>query len=394
VQIDPKKRTPLHRQIADNIRSEISSGIFKGDDQVGSHQELARKYGVSLITIKRALSDLINEGLLYSQVGKGTFVQKKPPVRSLPGTKSIGLVLGDLKSPFFSRIVDSVEEFASFKGYNLLVSNSAQQLEREESLIRHYHEIGVSGIILASMTHEYTASHFLRKLNNENYPCIVVSYIKDPDIYFVGTDHEQGGYIATRHLIEGGHREIGYVSGEKGNVVGALRKKGYLKALHDAGFPVREKYEFNLRQRGEWHDYNSGYEVGEEFASLTDRPTALFIYNDLAALGFEQAVLDSGLSVPDDVAIVGFDGIERGQYAPVPLTTIQQPFDKIGSLAVENLIKRIEGQPVNIKTVLEPKLVVRDSCGNTKKSASHRPTAGPSRELSESRTPSSSTSIL
>jgi DNA-binding LacI/PurR family transcriptional regulator len=73
--------------------------------------------------------------------------------------------------------------------------------------------------------------------------------------------------------------------------------------------------------------------------------------------------LNYGFAVPDDVAIVGFDGIERAQYAPVPLTTVEQPFDRIGSLAVENLIKRIEGQPVNIKTELQPKLVIRASCG-------------------------------
>jgi LacI family transcriptional regulator len=89
----------------------------------------------------------------------------------------------------------------------------------------------------------------------------------------------------------------------------------------------------------------------------------MFTYNDLSALGFEQAVLDGGLIIPDDVALVGFDGIERGQFAPVPLTTIQQPFDQIGAMAVENLIKRIEGQPVNTKTVLLPTLIVRKSCG-------------------------------
>jgi len=361
LKIDPRKRTPLHRQVADILRTEISAGKLKVDQRIDSHTTLANKHGVSLITVKRALNDLIREGLLYSRVGKGTFVQRRPSAQTVPGTRSIGLVLRDLKSPFFSPIVHSVEEYASCKGYNVLISNSAEKKDKEESLLQHYLEIGVGGIILASMTHEYSASHALRTIHDMNYPCVMVSYVKDPDIYFVGTDHEQGGYLAARHLLDLGFRDIGYVNGETGNVVGDLRKKGFIRALQEAAVPVREKFFFRLRLGGEWNDYNSGYEVGEEFWKLAVRPAAMFLYNDLSALGFEQAVLDHGLSIPDDVALVGFDGIERGQYAPVPLTTVQQPFEKIGSLAVENLIKRIEHEPVNIKTVLEPNIVVRAS---------------------------------
>jgi DNA-binding LacI/PurR family transcriptional regulator len=367
VAIDHKKPIPLYQQVADSIRADVMSGRIESGEQLGSHHALARKYEVSLITIKRALNDLVRDGILYSRAGKGTFVHDTSATRLSLGTKTIGLVLRDLKSPFFSLITQSVEEYASQKGYILLLSNSSQQIEKEENFIRHFHEIGVSGLIIASMSHEYTASALLREIFEKNYPCIVVSYFKDPDVYFVGTDHEQGAYMATRHLLSVGHRSIGYVDGELGNVVGELRKKGYLRALAEKGLSVPDQFIFRLRERGEEHDYSSGYEVGKIFAKQTGRPEAMFIYNDLAALGFEQAVLDSGLQVPDDVAIIGFDGIERGQYARVPLTTIQQPFDRIGALAVENLIKRIEGKPVEIKTVLEPRLIIRESCGAHKK---------------------------
>jgi DNA-binding LacI/PurR family transcriptional regulator len=359
----PKKSLPLYEQVAESIRTDIASGKIRPDEQIESHQLLAKKHGVSLITVRRALTDLANEGLVYSRGRRGTFAQKPGPRRSSLELSTIGVVLQDLRSPFFSLIVQSLEAYSSYKGYNLLISNSAQQLEKEENLIRHYYDIGVSGMIIASMTHEYTASHFLRKINDEHYPLIVVSYIKDPDVYFVGTDHEEGGYMATKHLVDAGYRRIGYINGEQNNAVGELRRNGYIRALKDAGLPLREEFIYQLRKGGEWHDYSSGYEIGETFVRLADRPEAMFIYNDLSALGFEQAVLNYGFAVPDDVAIVGFDGIERAQYAPVPLTTIEQPFDRIGSLAVENLIKRIEGQPVNIKTELQPKLVIRASCG-------------------------------
>ncbi|MGB2866832.1 MAG: GntR family transcriptional regulator [Bacteroidota bacterium] len=363
MEIDLKKPIPLYRQVADIIRADILSGNISAGDQLASHQKLAGRYKVSLITIKRALNELKAEGFLFSRAGKGTYVHQEPSRKLTLGTKTIGMVLRDLKSPFFSLIVHSVEEYASHKGYNILISNSAQQIEKEENIIRHFYDIGVNGLIIASMTHEYSAPPFLRTPHTENYPCIMVSYVKDPDIYFVGTDHEKGGFLAADHLLSLGHRTLGYINGEEGNAVGDLRKDGFVRALQQHDVPERDQFFFRLPLGGESNDYSSGYAVGEEFLSLSRKPEAVFAYNDLAGLGFEQALLDKGVRVPDDIAIVGFDGIERGQYAPVPLTTVQQPFDRIGALAVENLIKRIEGQPVNTKTVLDPTLIVRESCG-------------------------------
>jgi LacI family transcriptional regulator len=361
--VDLSKPEALYKQLADGIRADIAAGKIKAGERIGSHHELAREYNVSLITVKRALSELIRDGVLFSRIGKGTYVNKPRTNSTLAQLKTIGLVLRDLKSPFFSMIVHSVEEQASKHGYNILVANSSEQLEKEESQIRHFCNVGVNGLIIASMTHKYTASRVLREIHAEGYPYIVVSYVKDPDIYFVGTDHEAGGYLAARHLIENGYRSIGYINGEAGNDVGELRKQGFLRALHENGLVLSDRFHFRLRKRGEWHDYNSGYEIGKEVAAMVDGPRAVFAYNDLAALGFQQALIDRGIDVPGRVAIIGFDGIERGEYAPVPLTTVQQLSGDIGLLAVANLLKRIDGQQVEPRMILSPRLVVRESCG-------------------------------
>ena len=361
--IDTRNPVPLHQQIAENIRAEILSGKLKKDERLGSHQDLVRRYGVSLITVKRALRDLANQGLLYSRVGKGTFVSGEPPVVEFSQHRAIGLVLRDLKSPFFSTILHSVEAHASRHEFNVLVSSSSEQIAREESQIRHFRAMGVSGLIIASMTHEYRATGALRDLHDSGYPYVMVSYVQDPEIYFVGTDHEQGGYLATLHLITIGYKSIGYINGETGNLVGELRRTGYRRALEDHGLACNEEWESRLRRRGEWFDYESGYEIGARFAKLSARPDAMFVYNALAALGFQEAVLTAGLSVPRDVAIVGFDGIERGEYAPVPLTTIRQSTDEIGSRAVEVLLSRIDGRSVQTRTILQGELVIRQSCG-------------------------------
>ncbi len=363
--IDFKNPTPLYLQIVDDIKTKVATGELTVGEQLESHQELAREYGVSLITIKKALADLIKDGVLFSRVGKGTFVDRKSARIDLSKHKTIGLVLSDLKNPFFSLIIHSIEAKASEKSYNILLSNTSELIEKEESQIRHFLEIGVNGLVIASLTHNYSASDTIRNLKNENFPFVMISYIVDEDIYFVGTDHEKGAFMATEHLIKLGYKRIGYINGEEGNLLGELRKKGYIRALEQYEKKCSEHFIFQLPLKR--NDYQSGYQIGEQFFKLTDRPDAMFVYKDLAALGFEQAVLDQGKKVPDDVAIVGFDNIEGSRYAPVPLTTIHQPTDEIGKLAVETLIRRIEGGETDIHTILAPKLVIRKSCGAKEK---------------------------
>ncbi len=359
--IDFHNSKPLYLQIVDDIRYQIESGILRVDDQVGSQNELAQKYNVSLITVKKALSELIKEGLLYSRVGKGTYVAKQSTEGHKKSSKTIGIVLQDLKSPFFSLIAQEAENVAFSKGYSILFTHSSGQIKKEESQIAHFREMGVSGLIIASMTHEYRANATIRKLHNEGFPYVMVSYIHDPDIYFVGTDHEYGGYIATQHLIEQDYRRIGCIHGEKGNLVGFLRYKGYMRALNEAGREVDEDLVFRLPRGGEWYDFTSGYEIGKQIAGMKNRPDAVFVYNDLAALGFQRAVLEQEMQIPENIAVVGFDNIDRAAYARVPLTTVRQPTDKIGELAVDIILKRNNNQYSPVKTILNPELIVRAS---------------------------------
>ncbi len=353
---DPK---PLYLQIVESIKEKIASGELQPGDQISSQNELAQQYGVSLITVKKALTELIRDGVLFSRIGKGTFVAKPTPAVDFTQHPTIGLVLSDLKNPYFSLILHSVEQKTSENGYNLLLSNSSQKIEKEESQIHRFREMGVDGMIIASTSHVYRATETIRKLREENFPFVMVSYIEDEDIYYVGTDHEQGAFMATEYLIQQGYKQIGYISGEAGNLLADLRLKGYRRALEQYDRSLRQDFVFPLPMK--FKDYDSGYQIGQQFLQLSERPDALFVYNDLSALGFEQALLDNGYKVPDDVAIVGFDDIEQGKYAPVPLTTIHQPTDEIGQMAVEKLMKLVAEQPVAIRTILKPKLVIRAS---------------------------------
>ena len=362
--IDLKNPKPLYLQISEDLASQITSGKLKIGEQLPSQQKLSGIYGVSLITIKKALAHLVNLGILFTRVGKGTFIARESVPDDVSRHKLIGIVLSDLRNPFFSLILDSIEKKSSAYGYTILFANSADEEEREESQIKHFLRLGVDGIIIASTTHDYRANHTIRKLHERSFPYVMISYVADKDIYFVGVDHEKGGFIATQHLIQCGYDNIGYINGEEGNLLGYLRKGGYLRALDAHGKPLQPDYIYQLTRNG--NDYQAGYRIGKHFRELRSRPEAIFAYKDLVALGFEQAVMEDGLKVPDDVAIVGFDDIENDLYAPVPLTTVHQPVSEIGAIAVESVIRRIEGSPVTTRTILEPKLVIRKSCGKAK----------------------------
>jgi GntR family transcriptional regulator, arabinose operon transcriptional repressor len=362
--LDLKKPVPLYLQIAEDIVGRIESGDLAIGAQLGSQQTLSREYHVSLMTVKKALSHLAHQGWIYSRVGKGSFVARESPVPPPVVLRSIGIVLENLRSAFFSLIVQAVEEAAYRRGYNVLLSNSSGQTEKEERQIRHFREIGVSGLIIASLRHVYHATPTIQMLHREGFPFVMVSYMDDLEIPFVGTDHEEGAFIATQHLIRLGYRRIGYVNAERGNLVGELRKRGFLRALHDAGLDSDGRFLYRIRVHGIRDYYQGGYEIGKRFGeSGGQRPDAMFLYNDSAALGFAKAVLESGMRIPNDIALVGFDNIEQGEYAAVPLTTIQQPTDRIGSEAVDVLIRKIEHREAQARTVFLPSLVIRESCG-------------------------------
>ena len=361
--IDQKKSTPLYIQIVEDLCRQIALGKLRPGGKILSQNELAEIYGVSLITVKKALWEMTRDGILYTRIGKGTYVSEKSSLTDRKEYKTIGFVLTDLKSPFFSRILDSVEKKAGLMGFSLLLSSSDNKAEKEEYLIQDYRDMGVRGLIIASMSHIYTANPVIRQLENENFPYVVVSYITDPDICFVGTDHEEGGYLATSHLIEQGYKRIAYINGEAGNLCGDERKKGYLRALKEHEMPFNPEYEYRLHEGGEEHDLYSGYQIAQKLIGQENRPDAVFAYNDLVALGFQKAVLESGLRIPHDIALIGFDNIDNSVTAPVPLTTISQPTEKIGIMAVDVLFRKCRGEEIENRQILKPKLIVRESCG-------------------------------
>lgn len=366
--IDNNNPKPLYEQIADNIKDKIARGELKPGEQVASQNELVKEYGVSMITVKKALSNLVSDGTLFTRQGKGTFVSGRESKKvDLSAKKTIGVVLRDLKHSFFSMVVHGIEERTTELGYNLLLSTSSNNLEKEEAQIDHFRRLDVDGLIIASLSLQYQPTDYIQKLHRQNFPYVMVSYMHDPQYWYVGSDQEYGGFLATEHLIKLGYRKIGYLHAEKGNLLSEIRKNGFYRALTEYGVPYNGSFIYHLEPNKEKKiidRYDQGYRFGKTFSQLKNKPEALFIYSDIAALGFEKALLEKGIRIPDDLAVVGFDDILQAAYSPVPLTTVHQPAEKIGRIAVDVMQKRISGEDVGNRSILMPSLIIRESCGS------------------------------
>jgi DNA-binding LacI/PurR family transcriptional regulator len=356
---------PLYQQVALDIRRKIASGEMPVGTQLQPHREMAVSYGVSMMTINKALAGLVSEGLLHSRVGRGTFVATRPSDNE-NGAATLGFVLRDLSSPFFSLVAHAAQQRADELGYGILFSSSSNRLDREEEQIRRFRDLGVKGLIIASMSRTYRISEPIQALQDAGIPYVMVSYTEGADVPFVGLDLDSAGYLAAQHLLAMGRRKIGYVGDKFGSIMCELRGRGYRRALEQAGLPVEEKFQFEYPFEGEWNDYRSGYAVAERVAALEEKPDAMFVFNDLGALGFQEGLHDRGIRVPEEIAVVGLDDIELAGRARIPLTTVRQPVDRIGSMAVDHILARLRGENPPVRQLLPPELIVRRSSGAVK----------------------------
>lgn len=373
MRIDHSTSTPLYQQIAAEIRRQIVEGKLQVGDRLPPHRELSKQLGVSLITINKALSGLVSEGVLNSRVGFGTTVAVRPAALAVPPSATIagtppgptlGFVLRDLNSPFFASVANACERQAHARGYGLLVLSSGNVAEREDGQLRRLLAAGVEGLVVVSMSRTtYRLSESLQELQAQRFPFAMVSFTVGDRVPFVGSDFAAAGALAAEHLLAMGRRRFGFVTDRFGSLSGDARSAGYRRVVRDAGLVVSDGLVFEYPYEGEWNDYRSGRELGVHIAGRAEKPDAMFVFNDLGALGLIDGLTSAGVRVPDDIAVVGFDGIAMGEQATVPLTTIRQPVAQIGEHAVNAVLAQIAGQSWSFPDLLQPALIIRASSG-------------------------------
>jgi LacI family transcriptional regulator len=301
---------------------------------------LNNKYGVKPGTRKKILAVALARGYTPNGIARG-LVRKQ--------THSIGLIIPDISNPFFPQVASGVEDGAKEKGYSIFLCNTNYESDQEARYLQLLIEKRVDGIILSS---GFQASGTINPLLMGSIPivslCTRVENIKNS---FVVIDNERGGFIATKHLIEQGYPTVGYI-GTQGQ-----RFKGYLQALEKFNIPFDNRFVFSGDLKRE-----TGYKITKRLIADQHFPRALFVENDLMALGTIQGIKESGLRVPDDIAVVGFDDISFASFPEIGLTTVRQPKYEMGKLAANILLDSIiKSTKEPKKHILEPKLIVRTS---------------------------------
>lgn len=282
-------------------------------------------------------------------------------------TETVGLVLGDISNPYSTELARAVRETLSLRGFNLFICISEHSAKEDiaafESLVNH----SVDGIIVATRSNA-AGDEYLRGIVENNVPVVVIGRdFQHESVDYVSADNLRGGFEATRHLIDLGHRRIGFIGANLSDGERLKRLQGYLNALEQHQISVDERLITGRRESGTdipgYSTERVGYEGMKRLLSLPVRPTAVFARNDFTAIGAMTAIKEAGLKIPEDVAIVGFDDIPLAIHTSPPLSTVRQPMRRQGQLAAEMLLKRIENNEIVIReeSILSCELVVRQS---------------------------------
>jgi DNA-binding LacI/PurR family transcriptional regulator len=282
-------------------------------------------------------------------------------------TETVGLVLGDISNPYSTEIANAVRDTLSARGFNLFICISEHSAKEDitafDSLVDH----NVDGIIVATRSNK-EGDERLTKIADRNIPVVVVGRDFHHELVdSISADNFAGGFEATQHLIDLGHKRIAFIGASFDNRGNLKRLQGYLAALTEHDLPIDERLITGRRETiSEVPGYSTekiGYEGMKRLLSLPKRPTAVFARNDFTAVGAMTAIKEAGLSIPQDIAVVGFDDTPLALHTLPPLTTVRQPMRLQGQLAAELLLRRITDKE-NFETeerVLECELIVRKS---------------------------------
>lgn len=266
----------------------------------------------------------------------------------------LGLIVSDIVNPFFPELVKSFEESAMEQGYEIITANTNYDPARTALRVRQLIERRVDGV--AVMTSEMDQS-LIDELATRGIPIVFLDTGKvRENISNVRIDYEQGIREAVNHLLELGHRRIGFISGPLDLKSARIRRSAFLKFLKNQG--IIEKKE--LVTMGNYR-IGGGKEAMTKLLKLKERPTAVLASNDLTAIGALQALRTHGLRVPEDLSLIGFDDIDLAQSTDPPLTTINVSRSKVAKSAFELLFASISGKTVEKELHVETNLVIRES---------------------------------
>jgi DNA-binding LacI/PurR family transcriptional regulator len=351
---------PLYKQVKDILEHQILSGKLQPGDALPSGQQLCLQYGVSSITVRRALRELVAEGLINRRPGLGSFVTSNSKTFNLL-LFIVGFYEEDWRKHghLFSDLIGGIARVTWERQAVFSVAHVPPELGDVRSYIYSVIHEGVFDGMLLRVAADLEESCLVPFLETQ-FPYVVIKrYDPERIINCVVVDDVKGAFTATEHLINRGHSRIGLVVPQS-IVVGRDRCKGYFEALEARGIdpdPDLVHYTDDFLEE-------SGSRATSQLLALKDRPTAVFAPSDMLAVGAYRAIKDVGLEIPRDVAVVGYDDILAASMLSPPLTTVRTPYYDFGVRSASLLLDIISGRVKPPKRVqIDQSLVVRESSG-------------------------------
>ena len=333
-----------------------------------SLHEVAKRAGVSTATVSRTINrpadvDPKTAERVWKAIRELDYLPNIQ-ARSLVSGRSriLGLIVSDITNPFFPELLKEFENLSIEHDYEILVSSTNYDAARMEICVRRMLQRKVEGV--AIMTSEMSKS-FIDEFSRRNVPLVFLDVGVPKDrISNVRVDYRAGIAQAVEHLLSLGHRRIAFVSGPQAVKSARIRRSAFLGALAKAGIGEAER----LVEESD-HTVEGGLLAMERLLGIARPPTAVLASNDVTAIGALRAIRRSGLHVPQDVSVVGFDDIQLAQYTDPPLTTVRFPRDEIARQAFHALLYHLESAPGGASApppqaqIVKTQLIVRESTG-------------------------------
>lgn len=325
-------------------------------------RDLARETGISITAISQILN---NKGERFSDETKKKVFDAVEKMNYKPNyyaknmikndTETVGMIVPEVTDPFFSLVVKGVEDYLNKRGYSLILCNSSHDPVREQKYIEKFIYRKLEGVIIASPNK--IIKEVVEVLNNSRIPYLLLDRNLNKNIGSkILIDEETGISEAISYLIKMGHRKIGILASDNKYYELRNRFNMYIKCMELNNITVQD----NWISRGSL-TFNGGYSAAKELLSKSS-VTAIFAENDQLAVGAYAAIYELGLKIPDDISIIGFDGIEMSEYLTPPLTTIAIPVYEMGQNAARTIIHEIINHDYENKdTLLKTNFIIRKS---------------------------------
>ena len=274
-------------------------------------------------------------------------------------TNTLGLLVTATNNPFFAEVMAGVEQYCQQHHYNLIIATSGGDAKRLQQNLQTLLHKQVDGLLLMCGDSRFNADAELAV----SVPLVVMDWwFTELNAGKILENSELGGYLATKALLNAGHRQIGIITGSLKKSVAENRLKGYQKALAEAQIPLNTDWIIESH-----FDFAGGVSGMQKLLAAPSRPSTVFCCSDTIAVGAYQVIQQQGLRIPQDISVIGYDDIELARYLFPPLSTISQPKAELGKLAVELLLQRIKNPNESNQTLtLNPTLKLRGSIRNIK----------------------------